>query len=301
MQRNVACAPTTAKIRQLAQKMSADNVSCVVIVAPDDHPIGIVTERDIVQFQTLGLDMASTEAETVMSTPLLPVHPRDSLWQTNQQMSQHWVRRFVVCTHEGNLSGLITQSSLLQALNPTEVKQVIDLLQQEVEQLRTENQTLLEVRNQALELEQFSLNIQLQNEQQQLKQAYADLDQVNTELEERVATRSAALNQSERRWRTLLEDVQLAVVGIDRDGCVTYANPFFLRLIGYSVEETIESTWLQSFVPSLERSQVKDYFQQLYSQQGVPLQHQHSILTKSGASFGTTRFCVTLVAMLQAR
>ena len=283
MQRSVVCAPTTAKVKQLAQKMSADNVSCVVITQTDGHPVGIVTERDIVQFQMLGIDMANTQAETVMSTPLLPVHPRDSLWQTNQQMNQHRVRRFVVCTSEGKLAGLVTQSSLLQALNPDEVKQMIDLLQQEVEQLRTENQTLLEARNQQLELEQISLNLKLQSEQQQLKAAYTALDKINAELEERVAVRSAELNQSERRWRTLLEDVQLAVVGIDTDGRVTYANPFFLKLIGYSAEKTIQANWLKIFVPSIDRAQVKEYFEQLYRRADTPLQHQHSILTSSGA------------------
>ncbi|MEO0770891.1 MAG: CBS domain-containing protein [Cyanobacteria bacterium J06649_4] len=165
MQTRIVCASTTAKVRQIAQKMSEGEVIRVVILAPDNRPIGLVTERDIVQFQTLGLDMANTPAQTVMSTPLLPVHPKDSLWQTHRQMNQRRVRRFVVCTHEGELAGLITQSSLLQALNPVEVKQMIDLLQHEVEQLRTENQTLLEARNRELEKEQISLNEQLQNEQ----------------------------------------------------------------------------------------------------------------------------------------
>ncbi len=282
MQTNVVCAPTSTKVRQIAQKMSEEGVSCVVILAPDARPIGIVTERDIVQFQTLGLDMATTSAQTVMSTPLLPVHPKDSLWQTHQQMNQHRVRRFVVCTRSGKLAGLVTQSSLLQALNPTEVKQMIDLLQQEVEQLRTDNQTLLEVRNQALENEQVSLNERLKSEQRELQQAYVQLNKINADLEERVMQRSAELSQSERRWRTLLEDVQLAVVGVGHDGHVTYANPFLLDLVGYSAEETMGADWIKSFIPGPERSQVEDYFEQLYHQSEVPLQHQHSILTKSG-------------------
>ncbi|MEL7334033.1 MAG: CBS domain-containing protein [Cyanobacteria bacterium J06560_2] len=51
MQTRVVCAPTTARVRQIAQKMSDEGVSCVVILAPDARPIGIVTERDIVQFR----------------------------------------------------------------------------------------------------------------------------------------------------------------------------------------------------------------------------------------------------------
>ncbi len=42
---------------------------------------------------------------------------------------------------------------------------------------------------------------------------------------------------SEARWRSLLTDVQLAVIGIDPKGRINYANPFLERLIGYPLNE----------------------------------------------------------------
>ncbi|NEO93684.1 MAG: PAS domain S-box protein, partial [Moorea sp. SIO3G5] len=43
----------------------------------------------------------------------------------------------------------------------------------------------------------------------------------------------ASLQESERRWRSLLEHVRLVVVGLDRQGKVEYVNPFFLELTKY--------------------------------------------------------------------
>lgn len=44
---------------------------------------------------------------------------------------------------------------------------------------------------------------------------------------------------SEARWRTLLTEVRLAVIGIDTDGRINYANPFLERLIGHRSQDLI--------------------------------------------------------------
>ncbi len=48
----------------------------------------------------------------------------------------------------------------------------------------------------------------------------------------RAAELSATVESSERRWRSLLENVQLLVVGGDGSGRVDYVNPFFLEVTG---------------------------------------------------------------------
>lgn len=275
MTTQVVCASLTVGVRQIAQKIDSNRVSCVVIVDAETRPVGIITERDIVQFQALALDLDQTQAQTVMSTPLLPIHPQDSLWDTHQQMNQRRVRRFVVCTADGELAGLITQSSLLQALNPAEVLQMIELLQHEVEQLRTENQAFLEARNRELEVERTEVVTAL-------KQSYSLLDQSHKALESRVASRTAELHRAEHRWRMLLENVQLVVIGLDSSGKVTYANPFFLKLTGYAADEVIDADWFSLFIPPSEHPAMTDYFRQLQGQLEVPLQYQNTILSKSG-------------------
>jgi PAS domain S-box-containing protein len=58
-----------------------------------------------------------------------------------------------------------------------------------------------------------------------------------------------ALREADRRWRSLLEDVRLVVVGLDRTGRVEFANPFFLEVTGYSLSEVLGQDWFTTFLP----------------------------------------------------
>ncbi|HAX74523.1 MAG TPA: hypothetical protein DCY88_01475, partial [Cyanobacteria bacterium UBA11372] len=49
------------------------------------------------------------------------------------------------------------------------------------------------------------------------------------ELQERKQA-DATIREAERRWRSLLDNVHLIVVGLDRSGNVNYVNPFFLSI-----------------------------------------------------------------------
>ncbi|MBD2355617.1 GAF domain-containing protein [Tolypothrix sp. FACHB-123] len=159
MSREVICAAPNSSMLAIAQLMTAHRVSSVVIVqlggsadTPLKIPVGIVTERDMVQFQALGLNLETCLAQTVMSTPIFTVKPDDSLWTIQQILEQRLIRRLAVTGEQGELLGIVTQSSLLQVLNPLELYKLADVLQQKVVQLEIEKVQLLEARN--LELEQ---------------------------------------------------------------------------------------------------------------------------------------------------
>ncbi len=62
---------------------------------------------------------------------------------------------------------------------------------------------------------------------------------------------------SEARWRTLLTDVQLAVIGIDPQGRVTYANPFLERLIGFRSNELIGKP-VTALVPARDQAELTE-------------------------------------------
>ncbi|MFB2898334.1 CBS domain-containing protein [Aerosakkonemataceae cyanobacterium BLCC-F50] len=129
-------------ILQLAQLMNQHQVSSVVITSQLNSqqfiPVGIITERDIVQMQILGLNLAQVSAEIVMSQPLFCLHPEDSLWLAHQEMQQRFVRRLVVVGKAGELVGIVTQSSILRSLDPIELYNVVETLQQVVENQTTE-------------------------------------------------------------------------------------------------------------------------------------------------------------------
>ena len=139
MTQDVIHAPLRATILSLAQLMATHRVSCIVITQADSedtqHPVGIVTERDIVQFQALQIDLANTDAAAVMSTPLFLLSPEDSLWKAHQEMQKRRVGRLVVSWNWGQRLGIITQTSLLRVFDPMEMYGVIENLQQTIQQM----------------------------------------------------------------------------------------------------------------------------------------------------------------------
>jgi len=163
-------APHTASLQSITELMSEHQVSCVVITKnkeltmekpKDDYtsifhysfhqPLGILTEYDIVQAQFLELKFEQTPAQKVMSTPLQFLQPSDSLWTAHKEMQQQQVQRLVVCGGRGEMLGIITQTSLLRVLDPTEMYRVVKQLQQSVYQLQAEKVELLQNRNAKLE------------------------------------------------------------------------------------------------------------------------------------------------------
>jgi signal transduction histidine kinase len=120
-------------IQKVAFQMAHHKVSCLV-VTEDDRPVGIITERDLVRFQALQLDLATTQARTVMSAPLYPITLKDSLWKANETMRNLRVRRLVVTQPTGRLAGIITQTDIVKTLDPLEMFAVVETLQRTIEE-----------------------------------------------------------------------------------------------------------------------------------------------------------------------
>ncbi|MGK7930801.1 MAG: diguanylate cyclase [Microcystaceae cyanobacterium] len=151
MVREVICAEPTASMLAVAQQMSLHRVSCIIIAKDLTLPVGIVTERDLVQFKALDLDLQQYRVEALMSTPVFTIEAHESLWTLQRMMQQHFINRVVVTNKQGNLLGIVTQSSILQALNPLELYRLAEVLEVKVEQLEAEKVVLLQNRTQELE------------------------------------------------------------------------------------------------------------------------------------------------------
>lgn len=226
MTTQVIQAPVTASVKNLAQLMAQHRVSCVVITtekispgtSPFPMPIGIVTERDLVEFQALDINLSQTIAQTVMSTPVFSLKLEDSLWVAHQEMQQRLVRRLVVTGERGELLGIVTQSNLLQVLDPMEMSGVIDVLHAGIEE-RTSA----------------------------LQKAIASLSLANAQLENEIASRA----RTEARLQ-LLESAVVnandAIVIMDAghsdisDPTIIYVNEAFTQMTGYLPEEIIGQT-----------------------------------------------------------
>ncbi len=132
--------------------MAEHRVSCVVITEADEAeniliPVGIITERDILQFRFLEANLHCLEAQQVMSSPLFLLSPEDSLLSAHQEMQRRRVRRLVVSWNWGQGLGIITQTSMLRVFDPMEMYEVIETLQSTVQQLKQEKAELLALVN----------------------------------------------------------------------------------------------------------------------------------------------------------
>ncbi|MEO1740302.1 MAG: PAS domain S-box protein [Cyanobacteria bacterium J06629_9] len=233
MTTEVLQASLDTSLAEVIRQMDACSVSCVVMtehVQDNVYPLGMITERDVVQFLALGLNLATTQAQVVMSQPVFEVSPTDSLWTAHQQMIQRHLRRLAVCDRTGHLVGLITQAQLLQALNPTEVLGVVEGLQQTVEAQTAKLQTLNERLQQEIEQRQ-----QIETEQQAALIHQAHLyQQVAAEL-----TKRRQVEQQIYFQARLLAAVEQAVIATDLEGKIIYWNPAAETVYGWSSEAVL--------------------------------------------------------------
>jgi PAS domain S-box-containing protein len=90
-----------------------------------------------------------------------------------------------------------------------------------------------------------------------------------------------ALQESNRRWRYLLDNVSLIVVGVTCAGEVEYINPFLLALTGYTIEEVIGKDWFSQFIPQIDQLEIREEFSSLLIND-FQKYHQNAIVTKAG-------------------
>jgi two-component system, NtrC family, sensor kinase len=177
-------------------------------------PVGIVTEGDIVEFQALELNLSQMQAQDVMSTPPFCLGPTESLWVAYQEMQRRHVRRLVVIGDEGELLGVLSQTSLLQVLSPTEMYGVIEELQQAVEESTTElRKTNERLYQEIIERQRAEVALQKANDElkRQVEEQTAELRAANALLKQDIASRQqveAALRQSEAQLRQQTQQLE---------------------------------------------------------------------------------------------
>ncbi|WP_330300671.1 CBS domain-containing protein [Streptomyces sp. NBC_00503] len=133
MTRDVATASPEASLKAVVWSLDHNGVSALPVVDTRHHPIGIVSEADLLRRQAglpdtggrdpvhraAPLDRASMESRTagdLMSTPVLTARPEWGIVATARFLHERGVKRLPVVDETGILVGIVSRSDLLRPM-----------------------------------------------------------------------------------------------------------------------------------------------------------------------------------------
>jgi PAS domain S-box-containing protein len=264
----------TATVLEIARMMSDLNIGSIVIIdgAESPKPVGIITEQDILQFQAFGLDLDQLLVEAVMSSPLFWLQPTDSLWAAQQLMQTKNIRRLVIANERGELVGILTQSDLLQLLDPSEMMYMMENLQSQLI-------------DRATELEQ--INQELQAEVARRKNVESELRRASQTLAERVVSRTTesallteelhvkiaeqlscdiALEASQQGISDFIENALIGMHWVDIHGNLVWVNQAELNMFGYDRSEYLGQPLINFHV---DRAKIADILQRVSHNESI--------------------------------
>ena len=94
--------------------MKEKEISSIIVLDEEKHPIGIITERDIVRRVVCDEKNASnTPVESIMSKPLVTVEYKANIDEAVAIMTKNKIRRLPI-VKDGHLYGLITTTDLIK-------------------------------------------------------------------------------------------------------------------------------------------------------------------------------------------
>jgi PAS domain S-box-containing protein len=143
--------------------------------------------------------------------------------------------------------------------------------------VRRETEDVRQKLNEEMEKRVLDRTVELMRTNRSLYEEIAQ--RKNAEME--LLAKTEALRESERRWRTLVEKVRLAVVGLDGDGRITFANAFFRELTGYGDKDLRGRDWFTDFLPAASRDKVRAALRDAAEKPSHGY-YQSPLLTKSG-------------------
>ena len=91
-----------------------------------------------------------------------------------------------------------------------------------------------------------------------------------------------ALRESERRFREMLDTIELVAVLLDVVGSVTYCNPYLLSLTGYTKDEVVGKNFFELFLPPAQRAAAAAQFNSNIGRGVLTAHSEFEVVTRSG-------------------
>lgn len=129
--RQVDLAEADDTVLEAAERMRQRAVGTLLILNQKREPIGIVTDRDLVErVVASNRDPATTSVRSVMTVDPETISEHDSIESALSMMRSGRFRRLPVVDHRGKLAGLVSLDDVLMLLGE-ELAQISKLLERE--------------------------------------------------------------------------------------------------------------------------------------------------------------------------
>ncbi len=190
----------------VAASMVDNIISCIIIVE-DHRPVGIITERDVVNKLEYGKSCSDMKAENIMSSPVevVPLEARAS--DIIQQMKDNDFRHLVV-VNDGLIAGVVTETDIVNGIESIYVKNLIHILDESIDKKTN----------------------RLTKEIKMHEQARAKLHEL-----------TQSLKDSEMLYRAIFENSFDAIV-IHIDGQIVFVNKTAVDLSGMETKQQLIGT-----------------------------------------------------------
>ena len=121
----VCCRPHTS-VDEVARLMIDGDFGEIPVIDAADHPIGVVTDRDIVRrIVAQGKNPIGYTAEACITQPVVTVPSDARLEDVVSMMERHQIRRVPVVDDQGRCAGIISQADVARQAPPQEVAELL--------------------------------------------------------------------------------------------------------------------------------------------------------------------------------
>lgn len=111
----VVTATPETPVDEVVDTLERENVGAIVI-AEDDEPVGIVTDRDIALAVTDVDDIGSLEAQELMTDDPVTLEADEEAIEISRTIDEHGVRRIPIVDDDGELTGIVTMDDLVATI-----------------------------------------------------------------------------------------------------------------------------------------------------------------------------------------
>ncbi len=101
-------------IREAIKLLAEKRIGAVVVVDETNHPVGIVSERDIVRVFAKNEAQFGAPISAIMTTDVIIAHPHDDLKAVSQTMTVNRFRHLPIMDH-GELIGIVSIGDVVKA------------------------------------------------------------------------------------------------------------------------------------------------------------------------------------------